>query len=147
MVAGDSMRRSFTAPQYDNRSQESLSQRAIGFNCLNYQAQGEATLYRHHIPSKSFMDSRCTDGLRLELMFPSCWNGSANSTDHKSHLAYPDMLMEGNCPDEHPQRLPALLFETIWDTYAYRDLQGEFVLSNGDTTGMCSLWMQRGAMG
>lgn len=43
--------------------------------------------------------------------------------------------MDGKCPQSHPQRLPALLFKTIWDTYAYRDLQGEFIISNRDPTG------------
>lgn len=135
MIAGDSMRRSFTAPQFNSLSQDSLSQRAIGFNCLNYSAPAEPTLSRHYLPPKSFTDSQCLDGLRLELMFPSCWNGEPNATDHKSHVAYPGQVMDGNCPNDHPQHIPALLFETIWDTYAYTELQGEFVLSNGDTTG------------
>ncbi|KAH7021729.1 hypothetical protein B0J12DRAFT_773717 [Macrophomina phaseolina] len=135
MVAGNSTRRSFTASQFDSLSQDSLSQRAIGFNCLNYSAPAEPSLARHYLPPKSFTDAQCLDGLRLELMFPSCWNGKPNATDHKSHLAYPDQVMDGNCPEDYPQHLPALLFETIWDTYAYKDLQGEFILSNKDTTG------------
>ncbi|KAH7000836.1 hypothetical protein B0J12DRAFT_756345 [Macrophomina phaseolina] len=122
MVAGNSTRRSFTASQFDSLSQDSLSQRAIGFNCLNYSAPAEPSLARHYLPPKSFTDAQCLDGLRLELMFPS-------------HLAYPDQVMDGNCPEDYPQHLPALLFETIWDTYAYKDLQGEFILSNKDTTG------------
>jgi hypothetical protein len=45
-------------------------------------------------------------GLRLQVNFPSCWNGrSLDSTDHKSHLAYP---IEGRCPDTHPIAVPGL---------------------------------------
>lgn len=76
--------------QMDGLSQGSLAQRAIGFNCLNYRAMGEPSLSRHFLPQKLFTDSHCVDGLRLELMFPSCWNEETSSTDHKSHLAYPD---------------------------------------------------------
>lgn len=144
MIAGDATKRTCPAVQVDGLSQGSLSQRAIGFNCLNYSAPAEPSLSRHYMPPKSFTDSQCLDGLRLELMFPSCWNGEANATDHKSHLAYPDQVMDGNCPESHPQHVPALLFETIWDTYAYRGLQGTFVLSNGDPTGMVGAQSQGG---
>jgi hypothetical protein len=63
-----------------------LEQRALGFNCLNYAKTPEPSLYRHQLPSKEYMDANCTDGLRLELAFPSCGNGSLDSSDHKSHV-------------------------------------------------------------
>jgi hypothetical protein len=46
------------------------------------------------------------DRVRMDIFFPSCWDGSnLDSTDHKSHMAYP--ITSGNqtgivCPDSHP---------------------------------------------
>jgi len=70
-------------------------------------------------------------------MFPSCWNGKdLDSADHKSHMAYPNLVMSGDCPSGFETRTPSLFYETIWNTYAYNGVEGEFVLSNGDPTGM-----------
>ncbi|KAI1425857.1 hypothetical protein F5Y12DRAFT_784308 [Xylaria sp. FL1777] len=150
MLAGSNYRRDYTVgdpyspdpPQSSwaalkQTGQSDLEQRAIGFNCLNYKAPAEASLYRHYMPNKTFTDANCPDGLRLELMFPSCWNGELTSDDHKSHVAYPDLVGNGNCPDTHKQRLVTLFFETIWDTNAaqFQGKSGSFVMSNGDRTG------------
>lgn len=46
------------------------------------------------------------DRVRLDLFFPSCWDGeNLDSADHRSHMAYP--VNEGGpdgtrCPDSHP---------------------------------------------
>ncbi|KAI0443901.1 hypothetical protein F4803DRAFT_287540 [Xylaria telfairii] len=150
MIAGSNYRRDYTVgdpyspdPPQSNwaalkqTGQSDLEQRAIGFNCLNYQTTPEASLFRHYMPNKTFTDANCPDGLRLELMFPSCWNGQLDSEDHKSHVAYPDLVGNGNCPDTHTQRLVTLFFETIWDTNAaqFQGKSGSFVISNGDRTG------------
>lgn len=46
------------------------------------------------------------DRLRMDLFFPSCWDGvNLDSEDHRSHMAYPvnDGGPEGtHCPDSHP---------------------------------------------
>ena len=46
------------------------------------------------------------DRLRMDIFFPSCWNGvDLDSDDHKSHMAYPvnDGGPDGTrCPDSHP---------------------------------------------
>ncbi|KAL7625340.1 hypothetical protein AAE478_004556 [Parahypoxylon ruwenzoriense] len=150
MVAGSNYRRDYTVgdpkspdPPQSNwaalkqTGQEDLEQRALGFNCMNYQKAPEGSLIRHYMPDKDFLDTDCVDGLRLELMFPSCWNGEITSTDHKSHVAYPSLVGNGDCPDTHPSRLPTLFYETIWDTAAkqFQGRKGEFVVSNGDPTG------------
>ncbi|KAJ8118227.1 hypothetical protein ONZ43_g4034 [Nemania bipapillata] len=150
MIAGSNYRREYTVgdpyspdpPQSSwaalkQTGQSDLEQRAIGFNCLNYQAPAEASLFRHYMPNKTFTDANCPDGLRLELMFPSCWNGELDSDTHKTHVAYPDLVGNGNCPDTHTQRLVTLFFETIWDTNAaqFQGKTGSFVMSNGDRTG------------
>ena len=46
------------------------------------------------------------DRVRMDLFFPSCWDGvNLDSADHRSHMAYPvnDGGPEGtHCPDSHP---------------------------------------------
>ncbi len=117
--------------------QDVLAQRALGFNCMNYQkgVTPEPTLARHSFPDKAFLDAHCPDGLRLELMFPSCWNGENDSADHKSHVAFPDSVMSGDCPAGFDRRLPSLMYETIVATDHFKGRNGKFVISNGDPTG------------
>jgi hypothetical protein len=150
MIAGDSRRRTYTAGDPNKpdpeksiweglgqTNQATLQQRALGFNCLNYgRGQNEDTLFRHVLPEKGFMDANCADGVRFELMFPSCWNGrDLDSATHTEHVAYPKLVMNNACPPGFPVQLPALLFETIWATNAFRGRNGRFVIANGDTTG------------
>ncbi|TGO16122.1 hypothetical protein BTUL_0032g00860 [Botrytis tulipae] len=150
MIAGSTDLRNFSdyaVPDVDKSSwastspyntQDFLRQAAVGFNCLNYpKNEPEGTLYRHFMPDKAYMDANCVSGIRMELMFPSCWNETAGVTapDGKSHMAYPDQVMTGNCPAGFDTRLVSILFETIWDTYAFNGIDGEFMLSNGDPTG------------
>ncbi|KAF7942838.1 uncharacterized protein EAE97_006292 [Botrytis byssoidea] len=150
MIAGNTDVRNFSdyaVPDVDKSSwastspyntQDFLRQAAVGFNCLNYpKNEPEGTLYRHFMPDKAYMDSNCLNGTRIELMFPSCWNETAGVTapDGKSHMAYPDQVMTGNCPAGFDTRLVSILFETIWDTYAFKGIDGEFMLANGDPTG------------
>ncbi|KAF5021363.1 hypothetical protein F66182_6591 [Fusarium sp. NRRL 66182] len=117
--------------------QSDLAQRALGFNCLNYQKQPEGTLYRHYMPDKEYLDANCKDGIRLEIMFPSCWKGgdAVDSDNHKDHVAFPDLVMTGTCPQGYPVRLPSLMYEVIWNTAAFEDRNGHFVFANGDITG------------
>ncbi|OQE39815.1 hypothetical protein PENCOP_c006G06042 [Penicillium coprophilum] len=145
MLAGDPFQRNFTWPVPDppksewtggQASQAALRQKAIGFNCLNYKKTPEDSLHRHHMPDKEYLDEHCTDGIRFELMFPSCWNGKdSDSPDHKSHVAYPSLVMDGTCPEGFETRLVSLFYETIWDTYAFKGVDGYFALANGDPTG------------
>jgi hypothetical protein len=145
MVAGDSSRRNSTIrvpdrPQslwgHDDKRPEALSQKALGFNCLHYHSGAEGALERHFLPNKTFIDTQCIDGLRLELMFPSCWDGiHLDAHDHKSHLRYPDLVMQGICPKGFRKRVPSLYYETIWNTSVFQYLDGNFLLSNGDLTG------------
>lgn len=157
MISGSNDRRSYTVgdpskPDPDKSQwaslgqtkQEDLAQRAIGFNCLNYAQAPEGTLYRHYLPDKAYLDQHCKDGVRFEIMFPSCWRGgdATDSKNHKDHVAFPDLVMTGTCPDDYPVRLPSMLFEVIWNTNAFQNRNGRFVISNGDTTGESSLATQ-----
>jgi len=112
-----------------------LEQRAIGFNCLNYLTDAEPSLYRHTMPSKEYMDANCINGTRIELAFPSCGNGEKSSPDHKSHMAYPSLVKEGNCPKGYDVHHPFLFYETIWATESFKGEDGEFTLSYGDPVG------------
>ncbi|KAL9128606.1 MAG: hypothetical protein Q9217_002740 [Psora testacea] len=145
MIAGNNFNRNPTLPNPDPKplgpwpeeSQFQRSQRAIGFNCLHYAAgNNEPALTRHHMPDKAFLDSTCTDGIRLELQFPSCWNGQLDGGPvHKSHVAYPDGISVGNCPEGYDRRLITLFYETIFATDKFAGNSGRFVLANGDPTG------------
>jgi hypothetical protein len=152
MIAGDSTRRnysiaglSFLNPDPEKSvwaslgqtTQTDLAQRALGFNCLDYSKAPEGSLQRHYLPDKSYLDANCPDGVRFELSFPSCWNGKdTDSPDHKSHVAYPDLVLNGNCPEGFDVKLPGLFYETIWATNSFKGVDGEFVIANGDVQGV-----------
>lgn len=152
MVAGDSNRRNYSIGSRNFKdadpekslwamlgetSQEDLAQRAVGFNCLDYNKTPEGALVRHYLPEKGYLDGNCPDGIRLELMFPSCWNGKdLDSANHKSHVAYPDLITDGWCPKGFDTKLPSLMFEIIYETNKFKGIPGEFVMANGDAQGM-----------
>ncbi|KXJ92933.1 hypothetical protein Micbo1qcDRAFT_52142 [Microdochium bolleyi] len=150
MLSGSSLRRDYTLGDPDaadpptsewaalgQTDQESLAQRALGFNCMDYSTTPEGSLFRHKMPNKEFTDAKCKDGVRFELMFPSCWNGENDSKDHKSHVAFPNLVGDGACPKGFEKRLVTLFFETIWATNApqFKGRAGRWVLANGDPTG------------
>ncbi|KAK4127764.1 hypothetical protein N657DRAFT_653905 [Parathielavia appendiculata] len=152
MIAGDSTRRNYSVTggysvfeadppksrwaEFQQVNQHDLAQRATGFNCLNYNVAAEGALMRHYLPDKAYLDAHCSEGVRFEIAFPSCWNGVDVSTpNHKSHVAYPDLVLNGNCPEGFDVKLPTLMYETIWATHAFNSVPGEFVISNGDTQG------------
>lgn len=150
MIAGDTNQRNFSYPvpdipksnwnQAPYNTQAFLRQAALGFNCLDYSKTAEGSLYRHFLPDKAYLDANCKDGVRFELMFPSCWNGvDKTSKDMKSHVAYPSQVMTGDCPKGFETRLVSLFYETIWNTNEFAGTAGQFVLANGDPTGRLSL--------
>lgn len=143
ILAGNSDLRNFTAPDPTpdpskwgpaDKTQDALRAKSIGFNCLG---QNEGSLQRHFLPDKSKIDT-CTAGLRLEIRFPSCWDGKpVTSTDYKSHVAYREGVQDGPCPAGFDRELPTLFYETTWrtDLGGYKDQKGYYVLANGDRTG------------
>ncbi|USW51813.1 hypothetical protein Slin15195_G051320 [Septoria linicola] len=144
MIAGNTAYRNFSGPFPDEplsnwptvpTDQFFLEQRAIGFNCLNYAKDPEASLYRHQFPSKQDMDNNCKDGIRLEMAFPSCGNGKLDSDDHRSHVAYPSLVKEGNCPEGYDVHYPFLFYETIFATQKFAGMDGQFIVSTGDPVG------------
>ena len=157
MISGDTRRRNFTVPTQTpfimdepfnvtdqsqwgpaEVNQLALSQMALGFNCLHQNPpRDEGAREYNYLRPKSYIDANCTDGVRFEVMFPSCWDGvNFDSPDHKSHVQFPDLVQEGYCNQTtHPHRIPALFYETIFDTPLFKNLSGSFVIANGDPTG------------
>ncbi|KAG5760064.1 hypothetical protein H9Q72_011817 [Fusarium xylarioides] len=121
MLAGNPHLRSF---------KNTLEQRAISYACLG--VSGPET---HEIPPHN-----CPNGLRAQVMFPSCWDGkNLDSPDHKSHMAYPDRVDSGVCPRSHPKRLVTIFYEVVFQVDQFKNRwcgsMHPFVFSNGDPTG------------
>ncbi|TVY25082.1 WSC domain-containing protein [Lachnellula hyalina] len=120
MVAGDPMLRSYS---------DTNEQNAITFACLGTNTP----------ETNGFPNIKCPDGLRVQVFFPSCWNGvDLDSANHKSHMAYPSGSDHGSCPGNFT-RLVSIFYEVIWNTpdfdgLWYGDSQ-PFLLSSGDQTG------------
>lgn len=122
LLAGSAMRRGpGPTKQADNTA---------SFVCLNY---ADGSSQSETIPARA-----CPQGLRLQVTFPSCWNGKdLVSADH-SHVVYPlgDDADQGACPASHSVRLPTLFYEFVWDVTGITNTNNsELVLSNGDSMG------------
>ncbi len=144
MISGDTRQRNFTLPtpvpeksiwKAEDMTQLALAQKSLGFNCLHYQNGDEEALTRFFLPAQSVIDT-CYSGLRLEVQFPSCWNGKdLDSHNHKDHVKFPNLLKTGKCPEGFGVRLPVLFYETIYAVADFVKYDGQYVLSNGDPTG------------
>ncbi|KAK6372888.1 hypothetical protein LTR64_004807 [Lithohypha guttulata] len=146
MLSGNTAKRTWTGPWPppaesfwgpEDTTQDALQEKALGFNCMNYEpGKNEPSFANPYMRSKSFLDANCKQGVRAEIIFPSCWDGkNLDSDDHKSHVAFPSLLQDGTCPKTHPIYLPILFYETIWNTQEFAGVPGQFVFSNGDPTG------------
>lgn len=66
--------------------------------------------------SASIPECTAPDRLRMDIFFPSCWDGvNLDSEDHKSHLAYPIQIGSGVssetvCPADHPEPIIRVSF-------------------------------------
>ena len=148
MIAGDAFRRNSTIPiddSFDTSNwkqvdfqEETLRQRAVGFICLGKAGPApEGSFMRHGFPAKDFIANNCHEGIRVDLAFPSCWNGKdLDSPNHRDHMAYDKYMHTGGpCPESHPIRLPQILYEIAYDTTVLSKQPGNFIWANGDTTG------------
>ncbi|PWN49559.1 hypothetical protein IE53DRAFT_388208 [Violaceomyces palustris] len=104
---------------------------AISFMCLDYTNGSEQYGL---MPNRS-----CPQGLRLQVTFPSCWDGvNLDSADHKSHMSYPigPHPDNGNCPSTHPIKTMTLFYEFVYDTSKIDNTGGSsLILANGDMVG------------
>jgi len=93
----------------------------------------------------AFPDRKCKEGIFTSLRFPTCWDGvNLDSPDHMAHMSYPEtgtFESGGPCPSTHPVRTGQLMYEVVWDTKPFNDLEWPkdgtqpFVWSFGDATG------------
>lgn len=153
MISGDPFRRNFSYPVPDppepwsgaDATQESLMAKAVGFNCLNYGGTPEKSLGRHSLPDKAFIDANCPDGLRLELLFPICWNGvDLTTANFRDHVKYSTAGLDGGaCPAGTEKVINQLFFETIYSVADFKGRAGRFALANGDPTGTWILAWKR----
>ena len=55
------------------------------------------------------------------IIFPSCWDGKKlDSTDHKSHMAYP--TLDDGCPNDHPVAIPTITMSIKWPFVNGKDI-------------------------
>lgn len=93
MIAGNAM----TLP--DGEPQDTS---IVRWHCQSWEAN-DAT---NPMFSATIPECEAPDRVRMDIFFPSCWNGTdLDSDDHKSHMAYP--VNEGgpngtHCPKTHP---------------------------------------------
>jgi hypothetical protein len=123
MLAGDSSKRF---------GGSDLATQGISFACLG--ANQPETNYIPPYP--------CPYGLRAQVFFPACWDGvNLDSTDHKSHMSYPNSnnYNNGPCPASHPVHTISLFYEVLYDTNQFADqwngTRHPFAFANGDATG------------
>lgn len=91
-------------------------------------------------PGSRTVAPTCTDTLVLTLTFPDCWDGvHADSTDHKSHMAYSDTLPDHGqqrfCPLTAPVLVPQLRLTIPYATTggpAVRLASGGIETAHGD---------------
>jgi len=121
----------FTGNPFARSNAGTPESQAISWNCIDFNGPPAAQ-------TPGFANTHCPDGLRAQVFFPSCWDGiNLDSSDHKSHMAYPDGVDSGQCPSSHPVHLVSLFYEVWFDVAPYNALNdgGRFVLANGDPTG------------
>jgi hypothetical protein len=122
MLTGDPYARSYTG---------TAESQAISWNCINFNGPAQ-------LQTPGFANTNCPNGLRAQIFFPGCWDGmNLDSSDHKSHMAYPDGIDNGYCPSSHPVHLISIFYEVWFNVAPFNQLNdgGRFVLANGDSTG------------
>jgi len=121
MLAGDPLRRT--------QNNADFAQRAISIMCMDIGDGGKEY--------NGFPPVRCTNMMRAQVYFPSCWDGvNVDTPNHQSHVAYPAIgdYNGGVCPKSHPVAIFSIFFEFFFDTSPITDFN-RFAFANGDPTG------------
>ena len=124
MIAGSATRSAMSSDPADQ---------AFNYHCLSYNEAPIAETYT--LPKR-----RCPNGIRIQVMFPSCWNGrDATSANFKDHVSYPVGTHEGGtCPTTHPFRFMSIFIELLAHTEHFDYYDGAFALATGDNVGYSS---------
>ncbi|KAG8532193.1 uncharacterized protein KY384_003834 [Bacidia gigantensis] len=93
----------------------------ITFTCLN-----------SNLASGSLNFTDCTNTLRIQAKFQSCWNGKDVFKADNSHVAY----KSGNaCPSSYPVQLMQITLEMSYTLNTIVKDGGHFMFAHGDDTG------------
>lgn len=102
MISGDTTARSYDQTTLTYMNTRPVADR-VSFRCIN-----EA----NDIPETHYInDTNCVNGLRAQINFQSCWDGSNLYLDDSAHVAYLSNIDSGSCPPSHPVSIPGLFFE------------------------------------
>ncbi|KAK3312193.1 hypothetical protein B0H66DRAFT_395445 [Apodospora peruviana] len=130
--------RMFTGDIQARTLEEAARFRYLTYTCMDTWTQRSPEMI-------AFPKRRCKEGIMTTLRFPTCWDGkNLDSPDHISHMSYPEtgtFESKGPCPATHPVRMAQVMYEVVWDTKQFNDLEwpadgsSPFVWSFGDATG------------
>lgn len=126
MVSGDALARSYDTTVLTYKNARPVADR-VSFACLDSSSQPE---------TPGLKDTSCSNGLRAQIHFQSCWNGVDLYKTDNSHVAYMSTMDNGVCPPTHPVQLIHLFFEVLYGVNNIKlDNGGRFVFAQGDPTG------------
>ena len=127
MLSGDSRLRSFDADSLTYLDTTPIANR-VSFHCIEDDDV---------IPEQPFMfETNCSQGMRAQIKFPSCWNGVDLYLPDSAHVAYQSGIGEGVCPPGFDSYLPVLYYEVLYWTIDVDQADGgQFVFAQGDITG------------
>ncbi len=99
MIVGD--------PMYRKPSPDANEFKSIAFRCFTipYGPAPASSEIGGSTDTRTFPNTPCPYGLRINNFFPTCWDGvNLDSADHKSHVAYPatgTFETEWECPSTY----------------------------------------------
>ena len=100
----------------------------VSFNCIDQDGPYAEQPYMWR--------TNCSDGLRAQVHFQSCWDGINLYKSDQSHVAYMSQIDNGVCPPGYPVQFVHLFFEVL---YLVNNIDqsdgGRFVFAMGDPTG------------
>ncbi|KAF1993053.1 hypothetical protein P154DRAFT_451265 [Amniculicola lignicola CBS 123094] len=130
--------RMFIGDVYARTLEQAARYRQLTYTCLD-------TFVTRSPELIAFPQRKCKEGIMTSLRFPTCWDGkNLDSPDHMAHMSYPEtgtFESAGPCPSTHPVRTAQVMYEVVWDTKPFNNLEwpadgsNPFVWSFGDATG------------
>ena len=125
MVSGNVAARSYKESPKTYKDSRPIADR-VSFACLDKNPSKETPL---------MTNTRCSNGLRAQIHFQSCWDGVNLYKSDNSHVAYMSGIDNGLCPPTHPVQFVHMFFEVLYSVAEIVEDGGQFVFSQGDTTG------------
>ncbi|KAF2426326.1 WSC-domain-containing protein [Tothia fuscella] len=127
MLSGSNTARSFDNTTKTWNGARNIADR-VSFVCLDNNYKYEQT--------PGLVNTHCSNGMRAQIHFQSCWDGVNLYKQDNSHVAYMSGIDNGKCHTSHPVQLVHLFYEIYYSVNTIDQTDGgRFVFSNGDTTG------------